>query len=134
MEPERVPVEAEHHIVTARQRARTMAAELGFGVVDQTQIAAAVSELTRNIVLYAEAGEVLLSVVEQSPGRVRALQIVVRDRGPGIQDTDLAMRDGWSSSEGLGLGLPGTQRLMDFFELNSKAGVGTTITVRKTIP
>jgi len=111
-----------------------MAAELGFGVVDQTQIAAAVSELTRNIVLYAEAGEVLLSVVEQSPGRVRALQIVVRDRGPGIQDTDLAMRDGWSSSEGLGLGLPGTQRLMDFFELNSKAGVGTTITVRKTIP
>ena len=95
-------------------------------------IATAVSEVARNIVEYAGVGEVLLSVVQNSVRR--GLQVVGRDQGPGIADIDQAMQDGYSTSQGLGLGLPGSRRLVDEFHIESKVGLGTIVTLRKWLP
>lgn len=122
----------EEGIVAARSRARELARELGFGMVDQSRIATAVSELTRNVVRYAvgSEGEVVMRAVRDS-GERTGLEIVVSDRGPGIEDVELAMREGFSSGSGLGLGLSGTRRLMDELLLESALGSGTTVTIRK---
>jgi serine/threonine-protein kinase RsbT len=119
-------------IVTARQRGRTMAAALGFSGSDQTVIATAISELARNIIEYATAGEILLGHVQRNgqPGIV----IVARDGGPGIPDVARALIAGFTTGQGLGLGLPGVRRMMDEFELASRPGEGTTVTVRKWLP
>ena len=93
-----------------------------------TLIATAISELARNIVQYAQRGEIILSVVE---GSRRGIQIVARDQGPGIPDLELAMRDGYSTGGSLGLGLPGARRLMDEFAIDSEVGKGTTVSMRK---
>ena len=129
---ERVPIAKDADVVVARQRGREHAANAGFSATDQTVIATAISEIARNIVKFAERGEVLISTTTQD-GR-RGLRIVVRDVGPGIPDPDEAMLDGYSTYHGLGLGLPGARRLMDRLDLESVRGEGTTVTMEKWLP
>lgn len=116
-------------IVTARTTARDIARSVGFGAIDQARIATAVSELARNIFLYAGSGDVVAREVERN-GR-RGIEIEFKDDGPGIEDIDLVMQEGYSTSRGMGMGLPGARRLMDEFDIKSSVGVGTTITCRK---
>ena len=116
-------------IVVARTRARDTAKSLGFGAIDQARIATAVSELARNIFLYAGTGEVIVRSIERN-GR-KGIEIVCEDQGPGIANIDLVMQDGYSTSRGMGMGLPGAKRLMDEFYIKSQENVGTTITCRK---
>ena len=94
-----------------------------------TVVATAISEIARNIIAYAERGEIVLTVAQQ--GRRRGVLIVARDEGPGIADIEMAMRDGFSTGRSLGLGLPGARRLMDDFELVSELGKGVTVTMAK---
>ncbi len=116
-------------IIAARQKARELASRIGFSGTDLTIIATAISEIARNIVVYAGRGDIDLSIVERN-GR-RGLMVVARDEGPGIPNIELAMRDGYSTGNSLGLGLPGARRLMDDFEIVSVVGQGTTVTMRK---
>ncbi len=127
-----VPIEREGDIVTARQKGRELAAASGLSKTEQTLVATAISEVARNIVVYAQRGEVVLGTVEDH-GR-RGILVVARDEGPGIANPDLAMRDGYSTSNSLGMGLPGAKRLMDEFELSTALGRGTTITMKKWVP
>jgi serine/threonine-protein kinase RsbT len=127
----RVAITHEADIVAARLKGRELAVQAGFASSELTLIATAISELARNIVVYAREGEIQLELHEQN-GR-RGLEVVARDRGPGIPDVPLAMRDGYSTSKSLGLGLPGARRLMDEFEIESIVGEGTTITMRKWV-
>jgi serine/threonine-protein kinase RsbT len=124
-----ISIEQDGDIVAARQKGRELCAEMGFGNTDRTLIATAVSEVARNIVSYAGRGEILLRGIDD--GGRRGILVVARDEGPGIADTALALRDGYSTGNSLGLGLPGARRLMDEFELVSTLGVGTTVTMRK---
>jgi serine/threonine-protein kinase RsbT len=124
-----VLIERESDIVAARQAGRELCAELGFSNTDRTLVATAISEVARNIVRYAQRGEIVLNRTER-PGRV-GIEVVARDEGPGIADIELAMRDGYSTGRSLGLGLPGAKRLMDDFELVSNPSSGTTVTMRK---
>jgi serine/threonine-protein kinase RsbT len=117
-------------IVTARQRGRALALELGFNGADVTLIAAAISEVARNIVDHAKKGEIVMASV-QSGGGKRGIQIVARDEGPGIRDVAQAMQYGYSTRKGLGVGLPGAKWLMDEFDIASEVGRGTTITMKK---
>ncbi len=116
-------------IVTARSSARDIAKSLGFGAVDQARIATAVSELARNIFLYASTGIITSRPVEKN-GR-KGIEIVCEDQGPGIESIEQVMQDGYTTSRGMGMGLPGAKRLMDDFEIDSNLGVGTKITCRK---
>ena len=116
-------------IVAARRAGREMAVQCGFKPVDCAQIATAISELARNIYLYAKQGRISIAPVEDQ--HRSGLEIVAEDHGPGIVDVELAMRDGYTTSRGLGLGLPGTKRLMDDFELTTTVRVGTTVRTRK---
>ena len=129
---ERILIRGEDDIVASRQRARDVARRLGFGAVDQSRIATAVSELARNVVRYATdgCGEV---VIRELPAEARpvGIEIVVADEGPGIPDVDQAMREGFTSGAGLGMGLPGTKRLMDEMTINSGPGRSTIVTIRK---
>ena len=125
----RCPIAADVDIVQARQRGRDLAAEIGFSAGDQTVIAAAISEIARNILLYARRGEVRFAAVSES-GR-QGLIVVAEDDGPGIRDVQRALQDGYSTSGGLGLGLPGARRLMDEFEVVSAVGQGTRVTMKK---
>ncbi len=127
--PLRVAVDRDIDVVTARQAGRELAATIGFSGCDLTLIATAISEVARNIIVYAERGEIVLSAV--ADGGRRGLQVVARDEGPGIANTALAMRDGYSTGKSLGLGLPGARRLMDELELDSEMGRGTTVTMKK---
>jgi serine/threonine-protein kinase RsbT len=127
-----ITIGSDADIVEARMAARALAAFVGFSEVDLVMIATAVSEVARNIVEYAKPGEVVLSVVHS--GLRRGLEVVARDRGPGIADVCQAMEDGFSTARGLGLGLPGSRRLMDEFHVQSKVGQGTTVTMRKWLP
>lgn len=122
-------IQSDLDIVTARTHARDIAKGLGFGPIDQARIATAVSELARNIFLYAGSGQVRIQVVERS-GR-KGIEFVFQDEGPGIESIDLVMQDGYSTSRGMGMGLPGAKRLMDDFDVQSQIGSGTTITCRK---
>lgn len=124
-----MPVRSDADIVEVRLAARAMAESLGFNGTDLVVIATAVSEVARNIVEYAKRGEVILSALHKSG--TAGISVVARDNGPGIPDTAQAMQEGYSTSRGLGLGLPGARRLMDEFEIVSKIGYGTTISMRK---
>jgi serine/threonine-protein kinase RsbT len=126
-----VPIDQEMDIVTARQKGRELAAQSGLSKTEQTLIATAISEVARNIVVYAHRGEVILAPIEED-GR-RGVLVVARDEGPGIPNPELAMRDGYSTSKSLGMGLPGARRLMDEFELSSVLGKGTTIVMKKWV-
>ena len=108
-----------------------MASALGFPNTTLTIMTAAISEVARNIVEHAKEGEISITPIGRGP--VQGLQIVARDRGPGIVDLDTAMRDGYSTNRSLGIGLPGARRLMDQFEISSVVGQGTTITMTKWI-
>jgi len=112
--------------------ARALAAEAGFEGVDLVMIATAVSEVARNIIEYAKPGELALAIINN--GHRRGLEVIARDQGPGIADVGRALEDGYSSGRGLGLGLPGARRLMDEFQVDSKIGRGTTITMKKWLP
>ena len=116
-------------VVFARQKVRGMVSDLRFSSSELTLIATAISEVARNIVSYAGSGEIVLRVVQK--GQRRGLTVVARDKGPGIADIERAMQDGFSTSRGLGLGLPGSKRLMDEFDLVSQVGKGTEITMTK---
>jgi serine/threonine-protein kinase RsbT len=125
----RLPILRESDIIAARQRGRDVAAQLGFTPGDLALVATAISEITRNVIAYATAGQMTVTVLQQ--GRRRGVEIVVQDQGPGIPDLARAMQDGYSTAGGLGLGLPGAKRLMDEFEIESKIGKGTRVVMRK---
>ena len=127
-----IPIENDGDLIIARREGRRLAAQLGFSVSDLTVIAAAISEVTRNILDYAEHGRVEVRLVERTGHR--GVAVTASDEGPGIPDLSLAMQDGYSTSGGLGLGLPGARRLMDDFEIRSEPGKGTTVTMRKWVP
>ncbi|TET23303.1 MAG: anti-sigma regulatory factor [Candidatus Stahlbacteria bacterium] len=123
-----VPIKEESDIVHARAAAKDVARKLGFGLVDQTRISTAVSELARNIYLYAGEGEVH---IEEHPDSHRGIRVTFIDNGPGIDDVELALKDGWSSTKAMGKGLPGAKRLTDHMEINTQPGHGTTVTIEK---
>ncbi|MGI8781205.1 MAG: ATP-binding protein [Solirubrobacteraceae bacterium] len=125
----RVVIRTDADVVTARQEARTIGASLGFSSTDLTLLATAISEVARNITTYAGQGEVALRVLSEA-GR-EGIEVVASDSGPGIADVELAMQDGYTTGNGLGLGLPGTRRLVDDFDLQTQPGVGTTIRLVK---
>ena len=127
----RIPIRSDGDIVAARQSGREQATKLGFSLSESTLIAAAISELARNIVVYAGQGEVLLRSVDSTEGR--GIILIARDEGPGIADLQVVLQDGFSTSRGLGLGLPGVRRLMDEFEIESQNGKGTVVRVKKWI-
>jgi serine/threonine-protein kinase RsbT len=127
----RILIASEIAIVTARQRGRALAADLGFASSDQALIATAISELARNILQYAGRGEVDIAA-EHRNGRA-GISVIATDGGPGIPDVKRALEDGFSTGKGLGLGLPGTKRIMDEFDLSSEAGKGTRVAVRKWV-
>ena len=124
-----VAIRSDGDIVSARQQGRLLATSIGFGATDATLIATAISELARNIVIYAGQGEVVVRNVEVS--HRKGIVIVARDSGPGIRSIDDVLRDGYSTSGGLGLGLPGVKRLMDEFAIDSELGHGTMVTIKK---
>jgi serine/threonine-protein kinase RsbT len=123
-----IPIESDADVVTARQRAREMAGNLELTSTDQTLLATAISEVARNITTYAVRGEVELSVVNDDNGR-EGIQVIARDQGPGIENLEQAMQDGYTSGGGLGLGLPGARRLVDDFDIQTAPGQGTTVTL-----
>ena len=146
----KIEIKEEYDIVTARVSAKEEAKKLGFGIVDQTRIATAVSELARNIVDYAGEGVIEINIVRteaveggsssgkgSGSGRHReaeerlGLEIVAADNGPGIEDIEKALEDGYSTGGGLGIGLGGVRRLMDEFEIQSNVGEGTKVRVVK---
>ncbi|HKN92823.1 MAG TPA: anti-sigma regulatory factor [Thermoleophilaceae bacterium] len=128
----RVTVSSDADVVAAREKGRELSAQLGFSSIDLTLIVTAISEVARNILLYAREGEIVLRL-DNSDGQ-HGIVVVARDDGPGIPDLDLAMRDSYSTGNGLGLGLPGARRLMDEFEIKSEISKGTTIIMKKWAP
>lgn len=124
-----VEIVTEWDIVAVRQLGRNEAKEIGFGTVDQARITTAISELARNIYLYAKLGEIEIERLED--GDRKGIAIIAKDQGPGIQDIRQVMEDGYSTSGGLGAGLPGVKRLMDTIKIDSVVGKGTTIRAEK---
>jgi RNA polymerase sigma factor (sigma-70 family) len=125
----RIPIQSDADVVTARRQGRELAAQAGFSATELTIIATAISEIARNIVMFAERGEVLISLVGENSRQ--GVTVVARDAGPGIPDLKQAVRDGYSGYGGMGLGLPGSRRLMDEFEITSEVDKGTTVTMTK---
>ncbi len=127
----RVQIKQGGDIITARQQGRALAARLGFSSADQTLIATAISEMARNILVYAKSGEIILRPEQDSKA---GIAIIAQDEGPGIPDLNRALQNGYSTSGGLGMGLPGTKRIMDEFTIVSEVGKGTTVTMKKWKP
>jgi serine/threonine-protein kinase RsbT len=125
-----LPIQSGDDVVRVRQHVRVAAAANGLSLVDQTKLVTAASELARNTLVHGGGGAARVEVVKSANGRT-GIKLHFTDGGPGIPDIDLALRDGWSSGTGLGLGLSGSRRLVDEFELNSKPGEGTTVVVVK---
>lgn len=128
-----VPINVDADIVTARQQGRDLASQIGFSPTDQVLIATAISEAARNILQYARSGEIIFSHVIKENGR-EGIQILACDKGPGIKDPSRVMEDGYSSSGGLGLGLPGMKRMMSEMSIESNSGRGTTVKMTKWKP
>jgi serine/threonine-protein kinase RsbT len=126
----RVAIATDADVVTARQQARSMGGDLGFSSTDLTLLATAISEVARNITAYAGEGELRLRVVRGANGR-QGIEVIAHDEGPGIANVELALRDGFTTGSGLGLGLPGARRLVDEFELQTAPGEGTTVRLVK---
>jgi serine/threonine-protein kinase RsbT len=127
-----VQIQHESDIVTARQRGRKLAELIGFTGSQLTLIATAISEVARNILVYAQHGEIVLDTVDQDGQS--GIIIKAQDEGPGIADVGLALQDGYSTGNSLGLGLPGAKRMMDEFHITSAPGRGTTIIMKKWVP
>ena len=124
---ERLAIRSSEDVVRVRQQTRTFAVAAGLSLVDQTKIITAASELARNIVDYAGEGEVCMEVMED--GGRHGVRLAFEDRGPGIPDVQAALKDGFTTGSGLGLGLGGARRLANEFSIESKVGIGTKITV-----
>ena len=124
-----IDINTEWDIVAARQLGRNEAKSTGFGTVDQARITTAISELARNIYLYAGKGRIEIQPIQV--GQKTGLLIIASDEGPGISDLQKVMQDGYTTSGGLGAGMPGVKRLMDDFNVETEVGVGTTITATK---
>jgi len=127
--PTVVPVKADSDVVRVRQFVRDVALAARLSLVDQTKLVTAASELARNTLVYGGGGEAAVRVVQR--GAVTGVEVVFTDSGPGIADVDLALTDGWTSGSGLGLGLSGTKRLVDEFDLKTAPGAGTSVTIVK---
>lgn len=125
---ETIPVAAESDVVTVRQRVREASSRIGFSLVDQTKMVTAASELARNTLIHGGGGAMDLIMLN---GPRLGLRLVFADKGPGITDISLALRDGFTTGSGLGLGLGGAKRLVNDFEIDSKPGAGTRITVTR---
>ena len=123
------PVRSSEDVVTIRQAVRQRAVDLGFSLVDQTKLVTAASELARNLVQHAGGGVVKVEIIAEGPRR--GLRLVFEDKGPGIPDLELAMRDGYSTDGGLGLGLSGARRLSNEFAIDSTPGQGTRVTIAR---
>ena len=123
------PLKSEQDIVMARQLVRKLCQDLGFSLVDQTKMVTAASELARNALVYGRGGARIWEKLQQ-PER-RGLKLLFADDGPGIPNIDLAMTDGWTSGNGLGMGLTGAKRLVNDFELDTKVGGGTRVTITR---
>jgi serine/threonine-protein kinase RsbT len=128
---ETLPILAETDVVQVRQTVRKWAAQLTFTLVDQTKIVTAASELARNVLVHGKGGSARLEALEE--GSRRGLRLTFEDRGPGIADVKLALRDGFTTGNGLGLGLGGSRRLVNEFEIFSKPGEGTRVTIIRWI-
>ncbi|HYH00586.1 MAG TPA: anti-sigma regulatory factor [Terriglobales bacterium] len=126
---ESLPLRAETDVVLARQRVRALAVESGFSLVDQTKMVTAASELARNTVVHGGGGVLVLQVLNEN-GR-RGLRLLFEDQGPGIPDIDLALKDGYTTGNGLGLGLGGAKRLVNEFEIQSNPGQGTRVSISR---
>lgn len=122
-------VSREQDVVPFRNRVKEYAVKIKMGLVNQTKLLTAASELTRNMLRYANGGDALIEII--SRGRDNGVRLTFSDKGPGIADIPKAMQDGYSTGKSLGLGLPGTKRLVNEFEIKSETGVGTTITIIK---
>uniref|UniRef100_A0A7C3EH74 Anti-sigma regulatory factor n=1 Tax=Gracilinema caldarium TaxID=215591 RepID=A0A7C3EH74_9SPIR len=129
LKSETLPIKTEEDIVLVRQRTRTLAASIGMSVVDQTKIITASSELARNALIYGGGGEALFEILEDL-GK-QGLKISFIDHGPGIPDIELAMKDGYTTGKGLGLGLSGSKRLVNDFSIQSAPGEGTTVIITR---
>ncbi len=125
-----LPIQSGDDVVRVRQQVRVVAAETGLSLVDQTKVVTAASELARNALVHGGGGTARVEVVLSDSGR-RGVRIDFTDDGPGIADIDLALTDGWTSGDGLGLGLSGARRLVDEFEVTTKLGGGTSVVVVK---
>lgn len=123
------PLHSENDIVLARQLVRRKAQEVGLSLIDQTKIITAASELARNALIYGGGGTMKATILNN--GIRRGLQLEFSDQGPGIPDVDLAMKDGWTSGNGLGMGLSGAKRLVNEFELDTRVGEGTRVTIAR---
>lgn len=126
---EELPIQAEEDVVRVRQKVREWTVDLGFSLVEQTKVVTAASELARNTMLHGRGGTVLLEVLME--GGRRGLRLTFADQGPGILDVDLALKDGFTTGSGMGLGLGGSKRLMNEFSIATGAGEGTRVTVVK---
>jgi len=126
---EEVSIKTEGDVVAVRRKVRQVAVQAGFGITDVTRIVTAASEMARNIYKYAGAGLMHWRILEETNRRGVELEFI--DHGPGIPDVSMALQEGYTTGEGLGLGLPGTKRLMDELEIHSVVGEGTTITIKK---
>ena len=129
VEVKEVPIESESDIVLVRQRVRAQVVGLGFGLVDQTKTITAASELARNTLIYGGGGVALLEILQA--GARRGLRMTFQDQGPGIADIELALKDGYTTGHGLGLGLSGARRLVNEFAIESLVGVGTRVVITK---
>ena len=127
--PEEHALRSEEDVVAVRQRVRRLAVELGFSLIDQTKLVTATSELARNTVVHGRGGRVRIEALDE--GGRPGMRLVFEDRGPGIADVQAALRDGFTTGGGLGLGLGGSRRLVNHFELDSRPGVGTRVMVVK---
>lgn len=124
-----LPISSESDIVACRKLVRDLVSAAGFGVTDVTRIVTSVSELARNIYVYAKRGEMQWTLLQQ-PGKI-GIELMFVDQGPGIADVEQAMQPGYTTAKSLGMGLPGVKRLMDDMEIHSELGMGTTVVIRK---
>ncbi|CAD6494128.1 MAG: Anti-sigma F factor [Candidatus Argoarchaeum ethanivorans] len=127
----RISIKSSADIITARGVGREMAKQLGFNIVDQTKITTAISELTRNIVTYTGKGRVIIKKIHSDVDKKDGMAIICTDKGPGIESIELVLKAGYSTSNSLGLGLSGAKMLMDDFDIKSKPGQGTRVTIKK---
>lgn len=126
---DKMRISKEQDVVPFRNRVREYAVRIGMSLVNQTKLITAASELVRNMLKYANGGDVIIEVISQ--GRDNGIRLVFQDKGPGIHDISLAMQDGYSSGKSLGIGLPGTKRLVSEFDIKSIPGEGTTVSIIK---
>jgi len=126
---EEIPILKEQDVVPLRNRVKECAVKLGMSILNQTKVITATSELVRNLLKYGGGGKVIIESVNN--GRDNGVRVIFIDSGPGIADIPLAMKDGYSTGKSLGLGLPGTKRLVNEFDIQSEVGIGTTVTITK---